>query len=104
MVRKKDGSMQMCVNNCALNAQTIRDSYPVTCIQESLVTLSGARFFSICDLRSGYWQIGLTADAHEKAASCSRSSLYKWDVMLFGLANVPATFQGLMDCVLSGLQ
>ena len=41
MVRKKDGSMRMCVDNFTLNAQTIKESYPLPCIQESLVTLSG---------------------------------------------------------------
>ena len=104
MVRKKDGTFRLCVDYRALNDRTLKDAYPLPRIQDTLDTLSGSKFFSTCDLRSGYWQIGLSEDAKQKAAFCTRSGLWEWNVMPFGLCNAPATFQRLMDRILSGLQ
>ena len=40
----------------------------------------------------------------EKTNFCTYEGLYEFKVMPFGLCNVPATFQCLMDMVLAGLQ
>ena len=104
MVRKKGGSFQLCVDYCALNERTIKDAYPLPQIQDTLVTLSESKFFSTCDLSYGCWQIGLSEDARQKAAFCTRSELREWNVMPFGLSYAPTTHQWLMDRVLSGLQ
>ena len=56
------------------------------------------------DLESGYWQVGLTPNARDKAAFVTNSGLYQFTGMPFGLANAPSTFERLMEQVLSGLQ
>ncbi|KAL7857234.1 hypothetical protein SRHO_G00161330 [Serrasalmus rhombeus] len=104
LVRKKDQTYRLCVDYRALNARTVKDAYPLPRIQDTLETLSTAKWFSTLDLASGYWQVALTPRARKAVAFCSRKGLFTWNVMPFGLCNAPATFQRLMDRVLSGLQ
>ncbi|KAM6975889.1 retrovirus-related Pol polyprotein from transposon 412 [Tautogolabrus adspersus] len=104
MVKKKDNTPRLCVDYRPLNERTIKDAYPLPRIQDTLDTLSNARYFSTLDLTSGYWQVELTPRARKAAAFCTRKGLFEWNVMPFGLCNAPATFQRLMDRVLVGLQ
>ena len=53
---------------------------------------------------SGYWQVEVDAKDREKTAFCTYEDLYEFKVIPFGLCNVPATFQHLMDMILAGLQ
>ena len=78
--------------------------YPLPRIDDTLEMLSESKLFSTLDLASGYWQVELTEEAREKTAFCTTEGLYEFKVMPFGLCNAPATFQRLMDVVLSGLQ
>ena len=104
LVRKKDGSIRFCVDYRRLNAVTRFDAYPLPRIDETIESLSGAKFFATLDMISGYWQVGLTEEARLKSAFTVRGGLYLWNVMPFGLCNAPSTFERLMETVLQGLQ
>ena len=54
LVRKKDGSLRFCIDFCKLNIRTIRDSYNLLRIDDTINTLIGAKYFTKLDLRSGY--------------------------------------------------
>ncbi|KAJ9521268.1 hypothetical protein QJQ45_023012 [Haematococcus lacustris] len=83
-VRKKDGSLRLCVDFRALNQQTLKNR---------------AQVFSKIDLRSGYHQIRVAEDDIPKTAFRTRYGHYEFTVLPFGLCNAPATFQQLMNDV-----
>ena len=103
LVKKKNGSWRFCVDYRKLNELTCKDAYPLPRIDDSLDALGGSRLFSTLDLTSGYWQVGLAPDAKEKAAFSTRSGLWEWEVLPFGLTSAPSTFERLMETVLRGL-
>ncbi len=104
LVRKKDNTWRWCVDFRAVNLLSIKDSYPLPRIDDSLDRLSGAKWFSTLDLQSGYWQVKMAPEDQAKTAFITSQGLYEFKVMPFGLANAPATFERLMERILKGLQ
>ncbi len=77
-VKKKDGSLRMCVDYRALNEVAIKNKYPLPRIDDLFDQLKGASVFSKIDLRSAYHQLKIRQEA-------------------FGLTNAPAYFMNLMN-------
>jgi hypothetical protein len=98
-VKKKDGSLRMCVDYQPLIAVTIKNKYPLPRIDVLFDQLAGARVFSKIDLRSGYHQIKIRPCDIPKTAFSTRYSLYEFLLMSFGLSNAPAYFMYLMNSV-----
>jgi hypothetical protein len=98
-VKKKDESLRLCVDYCPLNAVTIKNKYPLPCIDVLFDQLVGAKVFSKIDLRYGYHQIKIRASDIPKTAFSIRYGLYEYLVMSFRLTNVPAYFMYLMNLV-----
>jgi hypothetical protein len=82
-----------------LNAVTIKNKYPLPCIDILFDQLAGAQVFSKIDLRSGYHQIKIRDEYIPKTAFSTRYGLYEYLVMSFGLSNAPAHFMYLMNSV-----
>ncbi len=99
-VRKKDGSLRMCVDYRALNKFTVRNSYPLPRIDDIFDRLRGAQYFTKIDLRSGYHQIRLDSDSIPMTAFRTRYGLFEYLVLPFGLTNAPASFMHLMNSTL----
>ena len=104
LVPKTDGSWRFVVDFSQLNKQTTKDSYPLPRIDDALESLSHNRIFTTMDCTSGFWQIETHPDDKHKSAFLTHDGLYEFNVMPMGLKNSPATFQRMMDTVLSGLQ
>ncbi|XGW20173.1 hypothetical protein V3C99_003753, partial [Haemonchus contortus] len=104
LVRKKDGSLRLCVDYRKVNQVTHIDSHPLPTIDTILQNLKGKSWFSTLDLSSGYWQMKLADGAKEKSAFAITEGLYQFKVLPFGLASSPAAFQRLMHSVLHSLQ
>ena len=99
-VKKKDGSLRLCVDYRGLNAITIKNRYALPLIPELLDRLQGAQVFSKLDLRGAYNLVRIAKGEEWKTAFRTRYGHYEYQVMPFGLTNAPASFQGLLNDVL----
>lgn len=99
-VKKKDGSLRLCIDYRGLNKITTKNKYPLAHPDDLLDQLGQAKYFTKIDLRSGYYQVRIAPNDVEKTAFTTRYGLYEFTVMPFGLTNAPATFITLMNDVL----
>ncbi|GJU68514.1 putative reverse transcriptase domain-containing protein [Tanacetum coccineum] len=98
-VKKKDGSLRMCIDYQELNKLTVKNRYPLPRIDDLFDQLQEARYFSKIDLRSGYHQLRVHEDDIPKSAFRTRYKHFEFTVMHFGLTNAPAVFMDLMNWV-----
>jgi hypothetical protein len=91
-VKKGDGSLRLCVDYRGLNEGTIKNRYPLPLLQETLMRLSKARYFTKLDVRNAYNLLRIAEGEEWKTAFRTRYGLYESLVMPFGLTNAPASF------------
>ena len=98
-MKKKDGTLRMCIDYQKINKVTVKNKYPLSRIEDLFDQLKGAGVFSKIDLRSGYYQLRVKDVDVPKTAFKTRYGHYEFLVMPFGLTNAPAAFMDLMNRV-----
>ena len=100
-IRKKDGSLRLCVDYRGLNTLTIKNRYPLPLIGESLDRLGRAKRFTQLDLTNAYHRMRIREGDEWKTAFRTRYGHFEYQVMPFGLSNAPASFQGYINKILA---
>ena len=92
-VKKKDGSLRLCVDFRGLNCISKQDCYPLPLISNLLNSPRKARVYSKIDLHHVYHLVRIADGDEWKTAFRTRYGSFEWSVMPFGLTNAPAAFQ-----------
>ncbi|GJS63032.1 putative reverse transcriptase domain-containing protein [Tanacetum coccineum] len=98
-VKKKDRSFRMFIDYRELNKLTVKNHYPLPRIDDLFDQLQGSSVYSKIDLRSGYHPLHIKEEDIPITAFRTRYGHFEFQVMLFGLTNVPAVFMDLMNRV-----
>ena len=101
---KKDGSVRFCIDFRSLNKVTVADTYPLPNVNDILDQLHGCTYFTQLDLAAGYWGIPLKEEDKLKTAFSLDKGKFEFERMPFGLVNAQATFQRVMDMVVTTVQ
>jgi len=102
-IKKKDGSLRLVQDYCALNSIMVKNKYPLPLISELVSQLRRARYFTKLDVRWGFNNVRIKPGDEWKAAFQTNQGLFEPLVMFFGMTNSPATFQTMMNDIFRNL-
>ena len=105
LVKKKGGEARLVIDYRALNKVTRKISYPLPLMSEIINAMSDSQpaFFTLLDLKSGYFQQKLTDNSRDKTTFSTHQGAYRFNVLPFGLSGAPSAYQSLMTQIFQGL-
>uniref|UniRef100_A0A3B3DXT9 Gypsy retrotransposon integrase-like protein 1 n=1 Tax=Oryzias melastigma TaxID=30732 RepID=A0A3B3DXT9_ORYME len=100
VVRKRNNDVRLCIDYRKLNLQTVKDAYALPKLEDTFSALTGSKWFTVLDLKSGYYQIEVEENDKPKTAFVTPLGFWEFNRMPQGITNAPSTFQRLMEkCV-----
>src|ERR1051325_8756333 len=93
----------MCIDYRRLNKATRKDHFPLPFMDQMLERLAGQQYYCFLDGYSGYNQILVNSEDHEKTDFTCPFGIFAYRRMNFGLCNVPTTFQRCMQVIFADL-
>jgi len=102
-VGKKNGSKWMVMDYCNLNDQTVKNNYLLPLIMELIDNMGSKKVFTKMDLRWGFNNVRIKEEDEWKGAFIMHIGSFEPTVMFFGMTNLPATFQAMMNEILRDL-
>jgi hypothetical protein len=103
LVPKPDGSARFVTDFRKVNLCSKTDTYPIPRIEDCIDKIGNSKFVSKFDLLKGYWGVPLSEQARDISAFCTPFGLYRYKVMPFGLKNAPATFQRMINQIVTDI-
>ena len=103
VVEKENGKLRICLDPRDLNAAIKRPHYPMPTLEDALVKLTSAKYFSKLDASSGYWQLKLDDKSSYLTTFNTPFGRYCFRRLPFGLISAQDEFQRKMDEVFEGL-
>ena len=103
-MKKKSGKVRITTDFKVLNSKTIKDSYPLPLINDTIDVLAGNSYFCITDITSAYHNIPVAEHDKYKTAMVCKYGTYEWNVLPQGTVNGPAHWQRVVELVLRRLQ
>lgn len=103
LVKKKDGTLRMCIDFRRLNKVTKRDPYQLPRVDSLTDRMQGCQYFTSIDVLSAFWNVPMAEQDIQKTGFSTAFGNFEWTRMPFGLVNASSSFQRLMDQVVNGL-
>lgn len=103
LVTKRTDEYRMCVDYRTLNKYIARTNYPIPVIEDQLNLLKDKRYFSMLDLRDGFYHIRMADESIKYTAFITPLGQFEYTKMPFGLKSAPGRFQQFINEVLSEL-
>ncbi|EFO93101.1 hypothetical protein CRE_10000 [Caenorhabditis remanei] len=104
IVKKKNGSLRVCLDFRKLNEATIPDNFPLPRIDSILEKVGGSSYFSSLDMANGYLQLRLDPASSYKCGFITDQKVYAYTHLPFGLRSAASYFQRALRTVLGGLE
>jgi len=104
LTRKPDNTYRFCIDFRLINRVTVRDTYPLPTVQETLLRLEGSIYFSSCDLQAGYYQWGLEEASRDKTSFVTMDGEWRFKVCPMGVSPSPGAFSRMMASILGNLR
>ena len=103
-IRKKDGSLRLCVDYQTLNCLTIPNMYPLPLISQLLDKTRGRKWFTRLNLKNGYNLVRIAAGEEWKTVFRTESGLFEFTLIPFGLTNNPASCLEMIDTIFKDIE
>lgn len=103
LLRKKTGELRLCIDFRELNKLLVRDNYPLPNVEDLLDSLHGKRYFTILDLKDGFYHVRMAEESIKYTAFITVFGQFEFLRVPFGLKVAPSRFQRYINQVLADL-